>query len=318
MRRVAATALAGVALLAAACGGGGSGSDDDGPAAVAPAVRQPLALDERTETFVDTSRTTEAHATVAESGSRSLPTRILSPAGGQGGGPYPLIVFAHGSGGLGTRYDVLLRTWAAAGHVVAAPAFPIAREDAGAGAGDWQQDLPKLPGDMTFVIDQILRLNADDGSPLQGAVDPNRIGVAGHSMGGMTALAVAGNTCCHDARIKAAVILAGRETPFGSGQFWSRIKTPLLLVHGDADYSVLYGDGRKAFANAPPPRFLLTIVNGDHGTPFTGDRENPQASLVTDVTLDFLDHYLRSVPEGLDHLQARAAAPGIAKLEQER
>ncbi|HEV2760041.1 MAG TPA: dienelactone hydrolase family protein [Acidimicrobiales bacterium] len=313
MRRGAATAMAGVALFVAACGGGGS---DDGPAAVAPAVRQPLALEERTETFVDTSRTTEAHATVAESVSRTLPTRILSPAGGQAGGPYPLIVFAHGSGGLGTGYDVLLRTWAEAGHVVAAPAFPIARDDAA--AGDWQQDLPKLPGDMTFVIDQVLRLSADAGSPLRGAVDPDRIGVAGHSMGGMTALAVAGNTCCHDARIKAAVILAGRETPFGSGRFWSRIKTPVLLVHGDADYNVLYGDGKKAFANAPPPRFLLTIVNGDHGTPFTGDRENLQASLVTDVTLDFFDHYLRSVPQGLDRLQARAAAPGVATLEQER
>ncbi len=306
-----------MALLAAACGGGGSGGgSDDGSTAVAPAVRQPLALEERTETFTDTSRTTEAHSTVAAAESRTLPTRILSPTGGQVGGPYPLIVFAHGSGGLGTGYDVLLRTWAAAGHVVAAPAFPIARDDAA--AGDWQLDLPKLPGDMTFVIDQVLRLNADAGSPLRGAVDPNRIGVAGHSMGGMTALAVAGNTCCHDPRIKAAVILAGRETPFGSGQFWSRIRTPLLLVHGDADYNVVYGDGRRAYANAPPPRFLLTIVNGDHGTPFTGDRENAQASLVTDVTLDFFDQYLRSVPEGLDRLQARADAPGVAKLEQER
>jgi hypothetical protein len=31
----------------------------------------------------------------------------------------------------------------------------------------------------------------------------------------MTVLASAGNTCCHDRRIKAAVVLAGRETPFG-------------------------------------------------------------------------------------------------------
>ena len=144
MQRWAATALAGMALLAAACGGGGSGGRSaDGPAAVAPAARQPLALEERTETFVDTSRTTEAHSTVAASESRTLPTRILSPADGQGGRPYPLIVFAHGSGGLGTGYDVLLRTLAAAGHVVAAPAFPIARNDAA--AGDWQQTCPSFP-----------------------------------------------------------------------------------------------------------------------------------------------------------------------------
>jgi len=275
-----------------------------------------MALEERTETFVDASRTTEAHSTVAGAASRTLPTRILAPVGGQTGRPYPLIVFAHGSGGLGTRYEPLLRAWAAAGHVVAAPSFPIARDDAE--AGGWAQDLPKLPGDMTFVIDEVLRLNADDRSPFRGAVDPARIGVAGHSMGGMTTLAVAGNTCCHDARIKAAVILAGRETPFGNGQFWSRIITPVLFVHGDADYNVVYADGRRAFANAPPPRFLLTLAQGDHGTPYTGDPGDPHASLVTDVTLEFFDHYLRDVPEGLARLHARADAPGVAKLKQER
>ena len=316
MRRWAAAALTGMALLAGACGGGSGGDSDRAAAAVPPAARPSLALEERTETFVDLRRTTEAHATVPAATSRTLPTRVLAPAAGQAGRPYPLVVFAHGSGGLGTRYDPLLRAWATAGHVVVAPSFPIARDDAE--AGDWQLDLPKLPGDMTFVIDEILRLNADGSSPLRGAVDPARIGVAGHSMGGMTTLAVAGNTCCHDPRIRAAVVLAGRETPFGNGQFWSRIITPLLLVHGDADYNVVYADGRRAFANAPPPRFLVTILNGDHGTPYTGDPGDPQASLVTDVTLDFFDHYLRDVPEGLTRLEARASAPGVARLEQER
>jgi hypothetical protein len=55
--------------------------------------------------------------------------------------------------------------------VVAAPAFPIARDDAA--AGDWQIDLPKLPGDVSFVTDQVLRLNGDAGSSLHGAVDPS-------------------------------------------------------------------------------------------------------------------------------------------------
>jgi len=192
--------------------------------------------------------------------------------------------------------------------VVAAPSFPIVRDDAQ--LGDWALDLPKLPGDITFVIDQILRLNADAASPLRGMVDPAHIGVAGHSMGGMTTLAVAGNTCCHDARIRAAVVLAGRETPFGSGAFWSRIITPVLLVHGDADFNVVYSDGRRAFANAPPPRFLLTIFNGDHGTPYTGDPGEPQARVVTDTTLDFFDHYLRGIANGLDRLPTLAVASG--------
>jgi len=312
MRRSAVVVLTGMALLAAACGGGGGSKAQSGPATARPA----LGIDERTETFVDAGRTTDAHSTLVGAATRTLPTRIFTPATGQAGRPYPLIVFAHGSGGLGTGYDVLLRTWARAGYVVAAPAFPIAGDDAP--AGEWVFDLPKLPGDMSFVIDQVLRLNGDSSSPLQGAVDPARIGVAGHSMGAMVGLAIAGNTCCHDARIKAAVILAGRETPYGSGQFWAKIATPLLLVHGDADNNVQYADGRRAYADAPPPRFLLTIVNGNHGGPYTGDMGDPQAALVTDATLDFLDQYLHGASDGVARLQARVDAPGVAKLEQER
>jgi dipeptidyl aminopeptidase/acylaminoacyl peptidase len=313
-RRWPSAVLGGVLLLVAAACAGGGGSEP--PAAVAPAVDRPtLAVQERTEAFVDATRTTDAHSSVAASDSRSLPTRILAPAGGQPGRPYPLVVFAHGSGGLGTGYDRLFRTWAEAGYVVAAPAFPVARDDAP--AGEWTIDLPKLPGDMSFVIDQMLRLNADPASPLQGLVNPERIGVAGHSMGGITVLTIAGNTCCHDGRLKAAVVLAGRETP-GSGQYWSHIVTPILLVHGDADHNVLYGDGRRAYADAPPPRFLLTVLGGDHGTPYTGDRADPQAALVTDAILDFLDHYLRDDAGGLARLQALAATPGVAKLELER
>ncbi|HVL04828.1 MAG TPA: dienelactone hydrolase family protein [Acidimicrobiales bacterium] len=313
MRRRRSAMLGGILLLAGACAGGSSGQ----PPPAAPAgARQALAVDEWTEAFVDPSRTTEAHGTVAGSDWRTLTTRIFAPAAGQPGRPYPLLVFAHGSGGLGTRYDRLLRTWAEAGYVVAAPAFPIARDDTA--PGEWQNDLPKLPGDMTFVIDQVLRLNAEPGSPVQGAVNPAKVGVAGHSMGGMTVLGVAGNTCCHDRRIKAAVVLAGRETPFGSGQFWNRIITPILLVHGDADYSVVYGDGRRAYANAPPPRFLLTILGGDHGTPFSGDRAHPQAGVVTDVTLDFLGHFLDDDAGALARMVGRADTPGVAKLDLER
>ncbi|HEX2118540.1 MAG TPA: dienelactone hydrolase family protein [Acidimicrobiales bacterium] len=313
-RRWRAAVAAGMFLVAGACGGGGGPERTSAPAP--RTLPRDLVVEERTEPLVDASRTTEGFESVAPSDTRALPTRVFHPAPGQPGRPYPLLLFAHGSGGLGTGYDTLLRTWAAAGYVVAAPAFPVAREDGA--AGDWTVDLPKVPGDVSFVIDEVLRLNTDGTSPLQGAVDPQRIGVAGHSMGGMITLAVAGNTCCHDARIKAAVVLAGRETPFGAGQFWARIITPILLVHGDDDHNVVYADGKRAFANAPPPRFLLTVLGGDHGTPYTGDPSHPQAGLVTEATLDFLDHFLHGDPDGLDRLQGRASAPGVARLEHER
>ena len=302
-RRVAVVVA--LAVLAG-CGGGGGPPEAEGGAVARP-PRQALPVEERTEPLVDSRRPTEASGSAPASPTRAMPTRIFAPAGGQPGRPYPLIVFVHGSGGLGDGYDVLLRTWASAGYVVAAPALPGSTDKEA--RGDWTVDLPNFPADVRFVIDELLRIER--------AVDPERVGLAGHSMGGMITLAVAGNTCCHDPRVKGAVVLAGRETPFGSGLFWARIRTPVLLIHGDGDTAVTYADGRRAYANAPPPRFLLTILGGDHGTPFTGDPGNAQARLVSDAALDFFGHYLKGIPEGLSHLQASAGAPGVAKLEHE-
>lgn len=310
-------AVVGAVAVLTACGGGGGGEPGGAPAArAAPPERPALAVEVRTEAFVDATRGTDASGSAPASPTRAAPTRIFAPAVGQPGRPYPLVVFVHGSGGLGDGYDVLLRTWASAGYVVAAPALPGSTDkDA---RGDWTADLPHFPADVRFVIDELLRANLAGEGALRGAVDPDRIGLAGHSMGGMITLAVAGNTCCHDGRVKAAVVLAGRETPFGGGQFWARIRTPVLLVHGDGDTNVTYADGRRAYASAPPPRFLLTIIGGDHGTPFSGDPADGQARLVTEAALDFFGHYLKGDAGGLAHLQARASAPGVARLEQER
>lgn len=307
-----------VLLLAAtaACGGsGGRAGSERSTVPLPPANRPTLAIQDRTEAFVDTSRPTDAVGTTPASASRSLPTVILAPSAGQPGSPYPLIVFGHGSGGRARADHQLLRAWASAGYVVAAPTFPFG--GGRAPEGESANDYPNQPGDMSYVVGEMLRLNGDPASPLRGAIDPGRIGAAGHSLGGMTTLALAGNTCCHDERVKAAVVLAGREIPFRSGEFWTRIRTPVLFVHGDADANVPYGDGRKAFADAPPPRFLVTIVGGDHGRPFTGEPDDDQARVVTDVSLDFFDHYLKGVPDGVGRLNADAAVPGVARVESE-
>ena len=79
-----------------------------------------------------------------------------------------------------------------------------------------------------------------------------------------------------------------------------------------------YSAGRRAYADAPPPRFLLTIVGGDHGGPYTGNPEDVRASLVADATLGFFDRYLKGAADGLARLQADGANAALARLEQER
>lgn len=314
--------LAGVVL--AACGGGNGKDGAVAPPTTAGAVPAARPVGVRVETFVDPSRQTAAHGPVAAKPSRTLRTNVLFPSTVDGGppdtsaGPYPLVVFAHGSGGFGTGYLPMLRSWAAAGYVVAAPEFPIGVDNVVGQIGDGPsiEDLPNLPGDMSFVTTELLRLNADPASPLHGMVDPARIGAAGHSLGGMTTLAYAANTCCYDQRIKAAVVLAGREVPFGSGVFFARIRTPILFVHGDADNNVAYRDGQKAYADAPPPRFFLTLTGGDHSVMFD-PFDAPAARAANKATVDFLDVYLKGNYGELARLRADAQVAGVTKLESE-
>lgn len=170
---------------------------------------------------------------------------------------------------------------------------------------------------MSVVIEELLAPSADGTDELAGLVDPERIGAAGHSLGGMTTLGLVANTCCHDPRVDAGVVLAGRQVPFPGGDFWVRIRTPVLLVHGDADTSVRYADGRAAFEEAPPPKHLLTILGGDHSEPYQGSPALPQVRVVTTATLDFFDHHLRGAADGLDRLAADANVRGVSRLDSE-
>lgn len=108
-------------------------------------------------------------------------------------GPFPLVVFSHGSPSI--RYQSLFLTelLASRGFVVAAP------DHAGDSAVDAlrgtlaapDQTAVNRPGDISFVIGALLD-GADGIAPdLTSSIDPDRVGIAGHSGGGETVLAVA-------------------------------------------------------------------------------------------------------------------------------
>jgi predicted dienelactone hydrolase len=104
-------------------------------------------------------------------------------------GPHPLVVFAHGFDETPATYASLLHYWASAGFVVAAPLFP--RTNVHAPGGPDEADVVNQPADISFVISNLLALDADSSSPLHALIDAGRIAVAGHSDGAETALAVA-------------------------------------------------------------------------------------------------------------------------------
>jgi hypothetical protein len=102
-------------------------------------------------------------------------------------GPFPLVVFGHGFAVTPSIYSRLLRAWAAAGFVVAAPVFPL--ENAHAPGGPDERDLVNQPQDMRVVIGRLLGADVCPRVWASGLIDGGPVAVAGQSDGGETALA---------------------------------------------------------------------------------------------------------------------------------
>src|SRR5205807_9144671 len=172
-----------------------------------------------------------------------------------GVGPFPLVLFAPGSGGAPAEFRALLGSWAEAGYVVAAPEFPLT--GAHAPGGSVVADYVNQPGDVSFVIDRLLRAPPVE---LTGLVDGGRVGLAGHSLGGVTAMGVAFNSCCLDPRVKAVVVMAGSPLPFAGGMYFGRVVSPpVLFIQGSADQRVVPDSSVMADNRARPPKSQVSV-----------------------------------------------------------
>jgi dienelactone hydrolase len=302
--------------LAVSCGGGddgGDGADDAARDTVAPtttavAVPSRDEVEHLTLDLVDTSRPTPANGPQQPAtDQRALTTEVYVPAGT---GPFPLIAFSHGWAGHPRKFTELFQAWADAGYAVAAPAFPISNDQAPGGAsGD---DLPSQPGDISFVIDEVLAASADPTDPLYGSVDPDHIGVAGLSLGGATTYGVAFADCCRDDRVDAAAIFDGAlgfEADMTSG-------LPLLVMHGDEDYLVPYRPAIGPYEEASAPKWLVTIHEAIHFEPYE-DTPDPADDMVRATTIAFWDRYLGEDEAAEERLVDAVGPADLASLDSE-
>ena len=165
-------------------------------------------------------------------GSRTLPTLVYAPSAA---GTYPLIVFVHGWDSSPAVYDALLRAWASAGYVVAAPTFPFTNS---ADAVD-EADMVNEPADVSAVITALL--TAPDVDPAAG------VGVAGHSDGAMVALATGYATAYRDPRVMAVEVLEGAADTATFGAYAAE-PAALLVAQSDTDEYNAEASGLRAYA----------------------------------------------------------------------
>jgi predicted dienelactone hydrolase len=199
------------------------------------------------------------YPTAAGAGPIDAPTNAVVDAPlDASGGPYPIVLFSHGSCGYSLQSVFLMPLIAARGYIVIAPPHPgntvFEFPDCGLPATQIAS-AQERPADMRFVLDEMLAENADPLSPFFETLDPSRIAMTGHSFGGLTTLLVAEQ----DARITVAVPMAP-----ATGATQAGLTIPSLMVLGEIDGRISNPNARAVYDRSAGPKAMVEIRNAGH------------------------------------------------------
>jgi pimeloyl-ACP methyl ester carboxylesterase len=107
--------------------------------------------------------------------------------------------------------------------------------------------------DVMFVLDQIALLNSRHDSPFTGRFDLSKIAVAGHSLGGLTALLMTS-----DPHVKGAVLI----DPVIPDVLPGRTNKPVLILAADRKNWAINECG--LWSNLQGPRLAVTLQGTEH------------------------------------------------------
>jgi len=246
-----------------------------------------------------------------------------------GAGPFPIVVFSHGSFANKEAFAPASEHWASHGYVVIHPNHADARGEAGGGELGAPRAIGGLNGalgsggrierikDITTILDTLDQV--ETGIPaLCGKLDVNRIAVAGHSFGAYVAQCHGGVKTLvdgmlqdlSDSRVKCVVAISaqGESQSYGlTTDSWSDARKPALHITGTRDRSAPdrpggpFGDvntKKIPFERSPAGGKYLLIIEGATHVSFGGKLGRLRggvdaAGLTKYLSLAFLEAFLK-------------------------
>jgi dienelactone hydrolase len=207
---------------------------------------------------------------------------------------FPLVVYAHGVSSSGSGVPGYFQHLAEAGYVVVGPDFPETSRDARNSS-----DFVEQPADVSLVLDRLIERVSDPNDQLYELFDPERLAISGHSLGGLTAYALAFHDCCRDERFDVVLVYAAVYL-FPEGEL-ELSDLPTLFVSGTIDESPGVELMPDFFEQMQGPAYLLTLIDEKHPAGLYG---HPKYRRPTNqITVAFLDAYLRDDSAGLEAIE---------------
>jgi predicted dienelactone hydrolase len=148
--------------------------------------------------------------------------------------------------------------------------------------------------DFEAILDAVLKDATFQGVP----IDPERIGIAGHSLGGYTALGLAGAwPSWKDRRIKAVLGLSPYCSPYVKKGDLGHLDVPVMYQGGTRDLGVTPSVRRLkgAYDLSTAPKYYVEFDGAGH-LAWTNLNKEYQ-SLISQYSVAFFDRYLKGITD---------------------